>query len=589
MGRLAQVQNTLRRAEESAIVRADRDGRIGQVRVQRLKAALASLGVENAQVVARNARLLEPPDPPAPFAPDAAQALDRARAAYMTRVEDALPRWREELLRARAAALAARRATASERFELELTTEARRADAQRNAEEQWRLAALDARTRELVRASLSAQHAGAAEAAAAALDDASAEWAARSAHALTLQLEVGLRAMRVSAAVSAAAGGLPALTLRPRSADGMRTSTDRDATDAQTLCASVLLSAAEAIAAAAARSATARVAAAPPPTPPRDELAPPLPAPQAEPLRRGVLDTAAAADAAALPPRRAAIAGVTEDDAVASPQPQPQPRAPRANDARAVGAVAASGTPPHTPPVMALPVPAADERALSTSALDVDSEPETTANELSMMAAILGRLNGANLSDADAREAARVHKEGLKLTDSSEWATVLAAIAAANATSLPAELATRALRTAGTLRRRGRALLPANFLYDELLMKDVTASAPLERYASADTLQIVDGLVGHALRLAESNWVSAEAIASALSPLLLPVDHRNTSWAKRKVGARAAREAATRPRSCLPLLRRVSPAASARSSRAVCVRSRVWFRAACRCCCSCCP
>ena len=57
--------------------------------------------------------------------------------------------------------------------------------------------------------------------------------------------------MRVGAAVSAAAGGLPALTLRPRSADGMGATADRDATDAQALCASVLLSAADAIATAA--------------------------------------------------------------------------------------------------------------------------------------------------------------------------------------------------------------------------------------------------------------------------------------------------------------------------------------------------
>jgi len=199
---------------------------------------------------------------------------------------------------------------------------------------------------------------------------------------------------------------------------------------------------------------------------------------------------------------------------------------------------------------------------------DKDSDAEDTSKEIAIMSALLNRLNG-EMSDSDLRVAARIHTENLRLADATEWAIVLAAIAATNTRGLPVALATRALRTAGSGRRRGRALLPESFLYDELLMHDVTATLPLENYASEDSQKLVSMLVTHALKLAESGWLSPEAAGAALSPLLLPLDYRHTSWAKRKAVQYMCARMAAVARMATPGSRRASvesqAAAAARS------------------------
>ncbi|KAJ1616249.1 hypothetical protein T492DRAFT_895868 [Pavlovales sp. CCMP2436] len=187
---LRSVQARLYRAEEAALARAECKGVTSHVQVQRLHAELAALRVQNAQVAVRNARLRHPLPPPAPPPAEEREALERERNAYVIRVEDALPRWREELLRARAAALSAQRAKSVENFELELAGRARLTDAERLAEEQRKLSAMDRETRACVRAALDVQAAGRREADAAMLDGASAEWATRSAAVLGQQLQV---------------------------------------------------------------------------------------------------------------------------------------------------------------------------------------------------------------------------------------------------------------------------------------------------------------------------------------------------------------------------------------------------------------
>lgn len=285
---LREVQNRLRQAEEAAIARADRERRVGHVRVQRFKAELAALELQNVRAAVRNARLREPRAVAAELPASGLEELERARAEYVSLVEEAYPAWRDDLLRARAAALSARRARAGERFADELAAGARSADAERYAEEQLRLAEMDAHTRQLVRASLGVQTAGRAEAHAAALHGASAEWASRAATVLSQQLQLGLSAMRVDAAVGALTeqladkadgtahssasaasracrsrpGTAAAVALRPRTADGMGASDGlSDAARGEEACASALLSAAHAIAAAAASTVAARVSA----------------------------------------------------------------------------------------------------------------------------------------------------------------------------------------------------------------------------------------------------------------------------------------------------------------------------------------
>ncbi|KAG8459188.1 hypothetical protein KFE25_005699 [Diacronema lutheri] len=661
---LRSVQERLARAEEAALARSDREGRISHVRVQRLKAELAALELQSAHAGVRNAQLRHAPlAAPTKVRSDERDALDRARAEYVAHVEDAYPRWREELLRARAAALSARRAQASEVFALELSASVRRADAERYADEQKQLAELDARTRASVRAAFDAQAAGQAEAYATALHGASAEWASRSAAVLGQQLQIGMSAMRMDVALRALTAelpqraepgtdgarlGVPALApLGPGAAcDGAGARSDVQRSEAA--CATALLSAVNAIAAAAARTATASAA----------DGARPLVPTAHEPLRQpppawlSVGATGAEACGDALPagsagvdqpshcprlallapgsPPQAAGSGHAHGDASAAMALEAggsvhtgtrgdtaraahvdtllhaaqQPVAERAagadfpcgagaGDAVSFSALPVRGTPELSERTLAAVAGGAatgsermpsDARAapprqddpppvsLAAATLlqsDRDSDPDDTARELAIVAALLARLNDPSMTDTELRAVWRVHSEGLRLSDPAEWAQVLAALGATNALALAVDLAARALRTAATGRRRGRGLLPQAFLYDELLMNDVSASLPLGTYASADASQLVAQLALHGLLLAESGWTTVEGVSRSLVPLLLPLDCRNASWAQRKAAQYLAARMAAAARESTPGSRRsameASAAATARS------------------------
>lgn len=560
MAALAHVQQQVRVAEEAALARAEREGRVGQVRVQRLRAALAVLGNELPEKKERNALLRTPRAAPPPRGQEPAAAeLERARAAYVERVEDATEQWYAELARHRARFLAARRARSAESFEAEMRAAASRSEAQRRVAEERKLAEADELTRERVREALRAQDAATSEAHAASLDGATAAWAEHSAAVLSRQLQLGLGALRMDAAVRAltldeagAEGGAPERSApAPRLACAPSARADGAA---QALCADALRSAAQAIAAAAAGALGAS-------------------------LRHGDAPGCAVAlraDAAepALPPRHAPALAASEP-AVALAPPPPAEAAARASTHAPRTAEQAGRARPSAPPQQ---LAAVAEATVGVAEAEAAASEDAEHGELRLMAMLLDRLRALEPAHAPAVLAAHT-----------------AALAAAPPSAAPAEFgqaqalaargeglgalsdaaAARALRHAATSRADGRGLLPARFLYDVLLLEDPAGYEQLRAHAPPAAVQTLQALVAHALELALATRAPALTVAEALAPLVLPLDHRQTTWARRKV--RAPRE--PQPRAGGPRAAWAAARARARRAERAAPRLRVGSRA----------